>query len=82
MAVCQRCKVELVEIAALPITQIDGSVESVVMEMKRRCGFKHDSQLAAFMGRRQTLVPKWRARGNIPISALLRFEKLLSEAHC
>jgi hypothetical protein len=61
-----------------PLTGWEGDTPSLIAEMKRRAGVVTDLHLARFLGVAQSTVSHWRARMQIPESALLRAERLLS----
>jgi hypothetical protein len=47
--------------------------------MKRAAGLETDSELAAFLGRKQSAVSQWRKRGSVPEAAIIRFQIRASE---
>ena len=59
------------------LTGWEGDTPSLLAEMKRQAGVTTDLQLARFLGVAQSTVSHWRARMQIPESALLRAERLL-----
>jgi hypothetical protein len=61
-----------------PLTGWTGDTASLLAEMKRQGGVTTDDQLARFLGVAQSTVSHWRRRSEIPESALLRAERLLS----
>jgi hypothetical protein len=60
------------------LTEWDGDVAALMAEMKRRAGVATDRDLAKFMGVAQATVSYWRTRGEVPQSAILKFEHLLA----
>lgn len=60
------------------LTEWNGDVASLLAEMKRRAGVVTDRDLGRFMGAAQATVSYWRTRGQVPQSAILKFEHLLS----
>lgn len=60
------------------LTELRADVPALVAEMKRRAGVGTDRDLAAFLGVAQSTVSHWRQRGQVPESAVLRFEKAVS----
>ena len=51
----------------------EGSVASLILEMKRRANVTTDTQLADVLGLNQSTVSTWRRRGSVPEAVLLRF---------
>lgn len=60
------------------LTEWDGDVAALMAEMKRRAGVTTDRDLARFMGAGQATVSYWRTRGEVPQSAILKFEHMLA----
>ena len=60
------------------LTEWPGDVAALLAEMKRRAGVVTDRDLGRFMGAAQTTVSYWRTRGQVPQSAILRFEHMLA----
>jgi hypothetical protein len=60
------------------LTEWGGDAPSLLAEMKRRAGVATDRDLARFIGAAQATVSYWRTRGQVPESAILKFEHLLA----
>ncbi len=58
------------------LTDIQGQVETVITELKRRSGTTTDGELALAIGTSQANISNWRSRGKVPKSILLKCEKL------
>lgn len=60
------------------LTEFQDDVPALVAEMKRRAAVATDRDLATFLGVAQSTVSHWRQRGQVPESAILRFERAVA----
>jgi ribosome-binding protein aMBF1 (putative translation factor) len=75
MTLCQQCKQRGNSFHLGP----EADASHVIRTMKRAARLETDSELAAFLGRKQSAISQWRKRGSVPEAAIIRFQIRASE---